>query len=125
MKYCLAVFILLNSALGFSQAAEFSFVDDKHNFGFVREGEQLYHPYVFTNTGEAPLFITNIKVNCMCTRYRFPMKPVPVGGTDTVHVYFDTKRKSGYQIRDLKITANTPNNPTTIRFKAFVRKSKD
>lgn len=125
MKYCLAVILLWNSALVLGQAAEFSFEDDTHRFGSVQEGEQLYHPFVFTNTGDKPLFITNIKVGCMCTRYRFPMQPVPVGVTDTIHVYFDTQGKAGYQIRDLKITANTLTNPTNIRFKTLVKKSKD
>ncbi|MGB0166908.1 MAG: DUF1573 domain-containing protein [Luteibaculum sp.] len=115
----------MNSALGFAQAAEFSFEDDTHRFGTVTEGEQLYHAYPFTNVGEEPLFITNVKVSCMCTKYKFPMKPVPVGAKDTIHVYFDTKGKAGYQIRDLFITANTKSNPTKIRFKALVKKNKE
>ena len=60
----------------------------------------------------------------MCTKYRFPLKPVMPGAQDTIHVSFDTQGKAGYQIRDLEIFANTPKNPTKIRFKVQVKKAK-
>lgn len=124
MKYTLAILLFLNSALGFGQVAEFFFHEAEHKFPKTEEGVFLTHDFVFKNVGDAPLFITNIKVNCMCTKYTFPMKPVPPGAQDTIHVTFDTEGKAGYQIRDLEIFANTAKNPTTIRFKTFVKKKK-
>ncbi|TXC81611.1 DUF1573 domain-containing protein [Luteibaculum oceani] len=124
MKYLLAFVLLLNSALGFGQAAEFFFEETEFKFPKTEEGEYLKHNYVFKNVGEAPLFIKNIKVNCMCTKTKFPMRPVPPGATDSIQVFFDTKGKSGYQIRDLKVFSNAKENPKTLRFKVHVKKSK-
>ncbi len=124
MRAILSFIILLNSALVFGQAAEFSFIETEHKFEKCEEGEQLQHNFVFTNTGSEPLFITNIKVNCMCTKTRFPMKPVPPGAQDSIQVFFDTQGKGGYQIRDLEIFANTSPNPTKIRFKVHVKKKR-
>lgn len=124
MKFFIALLLLLNSALGFCQEAEFFFPETEYKFPKTDEGELLKHDFVFKNVGTEPLFITNIKVNCMCTKYRFPLKPVMPGAQDTIHVSFDTQGKAGYQIRDLEIFANTPKNPTKIRFKVQVKKAK-
>ena len=115
---------IVNSALVFAQDAEFSFVDDTHKFGRVDEGPLLKHTYYFTNTGTEPMVITDMKVSCTCTKYRFPLKPVMPGAQDSIMVSFDTVGKIGFQDRTLNIYANTKKNPTPIRFKVFV-KNKD
>ena len=125
MKNILILIIsLLNSALLIAQNAEFSFEEQTHKFGRVDEGPLLKQTYYFTNTGDTPMVITDMKVTCTCTKYKFPLKPVMPGARDSILVSFDTVGKIGYQDRTLDIYANTKKNPSQIRFKVFV-KNKD
>lgn len=122
LKAHLLLFFLLSSALLQTQQAEFFLEQSQFKFPKANEGDQLVHYYRFTNTGKAPLIITDSKVNCICTRVQFPLKPIAPGQTDSIKVSFDTKAKSGYHDRKISIISNAVNNPIYLRFKVFVRK---
>jgi len=122
LKAHFLLFFLLSSALLHAQQAEFFFEDPEFKFPRANEGEQLVHYYRFVNKGTAPLLITDSKVNCICTRVQFPLKPIMPGQIDSIKVSFDTKAKSGYHDRKISLTSNAVNNPVFIRFKVFVRK---
>jgi hypothetical protein len=90
----------------------------------TKEGELIKINYVFTNTGNQPLIISETKVACSCTKVKFPTHPVLPQKTDTIKVTFDTNRKIGYQDRIIEIYANTPKSPEKIRFKVMIDNSK-
>ncbi len=115
----LLIFIFLNSAVIYSQA-EFQFTASTHKFPKTEEGTILEHDYEFTNTGDEPLLITEIKVSCTCTKFTYPKHPVLPGQKGTIHVSFDTKEKSDFQNRTLSIYSNAKRNPEKIRFKVLV-----
>ncbi|MBL4706498.1 MAG: DUF1573 domain-containing protein [Flavobacteriales bacterium] len=118
-KIILILFILLNSALTWSQA-EFQFNESTHKFPKTEEGVLLEHDYTFTNTGTEPLIISEIKVSCSCTKFTYPKEPILPGQMGTIHVTFDTKDKSEFQNRTLSIYSNTKKSPEKIRFKVLV-----
>ena len=120
MKSLLTIIIILSSALGFSQVAEFSFKQKTHKFPKAYEGEQLSHYYVFTNTGNAPLKINSYEVECHCTELIFPTNEIQPGQTDSVLVKFDTKGKYYAQDRNVIISSNAKKKTTILRFKVFV-----
>ncbi|MES2629860.1 MAG: DUF1573 domain-containing protein [Bacteroidota bacterium] len=91
-------------------------------FPKATEGQQLVHYFVFKNTGNAPLAITDYKVGCVCTKVIFPLKPIMPGQTDSIRVNFDTEAKTGYQLRAISIYSNSVPDPVELRFKVFVRK---
>jgi hypothetical protein len=120
MKSLLTIIIILSSALGFSQVAEFSFKQKTYKFPKAKEGEQLSHYFVFTNTGNAPLIIDSYVVECHCTELIFPFYEIKPGQTDSVLVKFDTEGKYFAQDRRVIITSNAKKKETILSFKVFV-----
>ena len=121
MKLFFAItIIVLNSALGFGQAAEFQFKEDSHRFSDTVEGVLLEHDFVFTNTGKTPLIFSDYKVECPCTKVILPKKPIAPGETDRLKVTFDTKGKYYYQDRIIYLKANTKKGTHKIRIKVNV-----
>lgn len=118
-RLLLIIFLTINSALAYSQA-EFSFEKTSVRLPKTKEGEVLKFEYHFTNTGDQPLIISEIKVQCSCTKFEFPKEPIKPGEKGTIKVTFDTKDKIGYQDRTLDLYANTKKNPFKIRFKVMV-----
>lgn len=121
MKLFFAItIIVLNSALGLGQVAEFQFNKDVHKFPDTKEGVVLEHDFVLTNTGSIPLIISDYKVACPCTKVVMPKKPIAPGETYRLKVTFDTKGKYYYQDRSIYLTTNTKKGTARIRIKVNV-----
>jgi hypothetical protein len=113
------ILLMINSAFGFGQTAEF-FVDAAlHKFPKTNEGVQLKHDFVVTNKGAVPLIISSYEVSCSCTKVILP-PPIPPGKTGIVTVTFDTKDKYYQQDRKIILQTNTKKKVEYLRFKVFV-----
>ena len=118
--YFAIIFIALNSAFGFGQMAEFSFLDGTtKKWDKTAEGKMLKHYFVFKNSGDAPLIIDEAQVGCPCTKVILPKKPVPPGAIDSILVTFDTNLKFYNQDRKIILKANTKNEEK-LRIKVYV-----
>ncbi len=79
-----------------------------YDFGDVIEGEKISHTFTFTNTGNAPLVITNVEVTCGCTTPKgWPRDPIAPGSTGELTVEFNSARKSGKQNKVITVTSNS------------------
>ncbi len=105
--------------------AVFKFDETRHNFGFVRDGDQLSYDFKFTNTGNEPIVISAYKVACECTRAEFPKEPILPGKASVITVKFDTKGKAdSRQERTVEIVSNSKQK-ITLSFKCIVLKKKE
>ena len=102
------------------------FEEDTYDFGEVMEGEKVIYEYKFKNTGKEPLVISNAKGSCGCTVPEWPREPIPVGGSGSIRVQFDSKGKGkvggGTQAKKVTITANTDPANTFLNIKGTVNK---
>lgn len=114
------IIIALNSALGFCQEAEFSIDKSVHKFPDTKQGTVLTHDYLITNTGDAPLIISDYKVSCTCTQAILPENPILPGETFALKVSFDTNEKYYFQDRTIMLITNTKKETESIRFKVKV-----
>ena len=120
------LFIFLGTAnIAFGQAPKFKFEKKVLKLPKTKAGDILDITYAFTNTGQTPLIISDIKVACSCTTPRWPSYPVLPGKTDTIHVNIATKTLIGWQDRMLKIYSNTEAPVDIIRFKIMVDNSEE
>lgn len=120
MKGALALILLiLNSAFGFGQKAEFFVKTPVHKFPKTAQGVLLKHDFEVVNTGDVPLVISHYEVSCSCTKVTLP-GPVPPGGTATISVEFDTAGKYYQQDREIILTTNARRQTANLRFKVFV-----
>lgn len=87
--------------------AEFSIEQDTYDFGSVKQGDIVNHDFVFTNTGKAPLIISDATGSCGCTVAEYPKEPLNVGQTSKVSTVFNTANKMGFQTKTVTLYMNT------------------
>lgn len=104
--------------------AALTFEETKHNFGMIRQGEVVSHDFKFTNTGDAPLIISDAVVTCTCTKVDFPKQPIAKGESGVVKVTFESKSAIDRQERTVVIKSNAIKPETTLTIKCVVLKPK-
>lgn len=119
-RFFALIIILISSATGFCQEAEFSIDKPVHKFPKTYQGQKLEHFYAITNTGKVPLIISDYKVACTCTKAFLPEKPILPGETFQLKVTFDTNGKYDFQDRLVKLKTNSKNGIEELRFKVKV-----
>ena len=90
------------------------FEEMEFNFGEIESGEVVEHTFMFTNTGDGPLLITNAQASCGCTVPVWPKEPIEPNGSGEIKVRFDSKGKSGQQNKTVTVTANTQPSQTKL-----------
>ena len=96
-----------------TQAQEITFEKDIHDFGtFEQHGNGLYE-FKFTNTGDAPLIISNSKGSCGCTVPIWPKAPIAPGASEVIKVKYDTKRIGAFN-KSVTITSNAKTDATKV-----------
>ena len=100
--------------------AKLEFEKEVHDYGTIENGANGQCTFKFTNTGNAPLIISNAKGSCGCTVPSWPKEPIAPGATSEITVKYDTKR-AGAINKSVTITSNATNSPTkVIRIKGNV-----
>lgn len=120
MRSGILILLILNSALGFTQEAEFFIKGSTYKFPNAKEGEQLEHLFIVRNTGKKPLLISEFQVECSCTKAYFSKDPIPPGASVQIKITFDTDGKTYYQDRIVYFITNTKRKKEKLRFKVFV-----
>ncbi len=116
MRILLLGFILLNSAIGFTQSAEFFVKKPVFKFPKTNEGVVLEHVFTIVNKGKAPLIISDFEVECSCTNAFFSKEPILPGETTTIKITFDTEGKYNLQDRIIYLKTNTKKKTEKLRF---------
>jgi hypothetical protein len=104
-----------------SGTPQFTFVEEEHDFGLLVDGEKVSYSFVFTNTGDAPLIISNAKGSCGCTVPNWPKNPIAPGETGNIDVSFNSSGRKGIQNKAVTLTANTNPNRKVIKIKAEIQ----
>lgn len=96
--------------------------EDSFDFGTVKEGEKVEHEFIFSNTGEAPLILSNVQASCGCTTPDYSRNPIQPGEKGMVKVVFDSKGQQGNQHKIITVTANTTTPNTLLHLRGEVKK---
>lgn len=104
-----------------AKEAAISFDKTEHDFGNLLQGEVVTYSFHFTNTGNAPLIISNVKTSCGCTAGDFPREPIAPGKDGIIKATYDSKGHHGFQTRTLTVIANTNPNQTQLKLKGTVK----
>ncbi|MCE7042578.1 DUF1573 domain-containing protein [Dyadobacter sp. CY312] len=91
-----------------------------YDFGTVQEGAVVEHTFRFRNDGEFPLILNNITSSCGCTTPEWPKEPIEANATSSIKVRFDTKNKSGPQVKTITVYANTEPAYSELRLRGIV-----
>ncbi|WP_422348624.1 DUF1573 domain-containing protein [Flagellimonas sp.] len=97
-----------------------SFDKQEHDFGTITQGTAQQTTFTFTNTGNAPLIITDAKSSCGCTVPEYP-KNTPIGPGETGELLVKFNGSGQNQVtKTVTVTANTEKGTELLRIKAFV-----
>ncbi len=114
MKKIITILILLFvNSFSFGQSGAeitFSDADNTIDYGTISKGEDSgVRSFVFTNTGDAPLIITNILSTCGCTVPTKPTGPIMPGKTGKIDVKYSMNL--GPIRKTLTVESNAVNVP--------------
>ena len=88
--------IALIAIIGFAHQtnaqAKIEFKAETIDYGEITKGSDGLRIFEFTNTGDQPLIISEVKSSCGCTVPKKPKGPVAPGESSTIEVKYDTKR---------------------------------
>lgn len=91
-KYLFFAFILINT-VSYAQVGPKIVFKDKDNtidYGITnKEDDNGIRTFEFTNTGDAPLIITNVQSTCGCTVPSKPTEPILPGKTGKIDVKYN------------------------------------
>ena len=128
-------FLVLAAGLNFSLVAQddavtetpaidgpqMEFVETTVDYGTIEQGSDPYRMFTFTNTGNAPLVITNAKGSCGCTVPTYPKEPIPPSETSEIKVRYDTNRVGPFTKR-VTLTTNMGEEQIVLTIKGKVEK---
>ncbi|MEJ5091414.1 DUF1573 domain-containing protein [Sphingobacterium faecium] len=100
------------------------FAQPVHEFGQIKEGAEVTHIFTLTNTGNAPLIISEVRASCGCTQPEFSKNPVLPGKTSDIKVTFKSEGQVGKQQKIITIHSNASNGLTTVQLKGEVLAAK-
>ena len=88
------------------------FASTVYEFGKALSGSIVQHAFVFTNTGNALLVISNVTPGCGCTTATNWSKEVEPGKTGVIDLQVNTAGYNGPIIKTPSLTCNDPTQPT-------------
>lgn len=114
-------FFLIGFALVSNAQADMSFKEVSHDFGKVHAGKDtLWHSFTFTNTGNEPLQINDVKTSCDCTLAEWPKGVIQPGKSAVIRGGFKLENKSGSFVKSVIITSNTAPATTILTIKGDI-----
>ncbi len=119
------IFFLFALALGLSVTAfaqgtpKMEFEATEIDYGTIAQGSDPYRIFTFTNTGDAPLLITNAKGSCGCTVPEVPQGAIAPGTSAEIKVRYDTNRPGPFTKR-VTLTTNASAEPIILTIKGKV-----
>tara|TARA_R110000868_G_scaffold14075_1_gene65681 strand:- start:40407 stop:40883 length:477 start_codon:yes stop_codon:yes gene_type:complete len=96
-----------------------TFEKTEHDFGNIVQSTPQETIFKFTNTGDAPLIITDAKSTCGCTVPEKPNGPIAPGESGELLVKFNGSGSNAVT-KVITVTANTSKGTEQLKIKAFV-----
>lgn len=102
------------------KTAQIEFKEKTINLGKLIVGSEVKAAFEFTNTGEAPLVITDVKTGCGCTVSEKPTEPIAPGEDGKIVVQYVRNQKPTDIRRSITVlsnASNAANNATVIHLR--------
>jgi len=108
---------------GSNPAPGIIFSEKEYDFGTIKSGSEAVHYFVFSNTGNTPAVILNVRASCGCMASEWPKAPVGPGMKDSLRIEYNTKIKGTFN-KTINIQSNAADALVELRIKGNVVKTK-
>jgi len=122
MKNVMLILFVGLLSLGVSaqeKVAKIEFETEVIDYGTIEKGSDGVRVFKFTNTGNAPLIISNVKSTCGCTVPKKPDGPIMPGETGEISVKYDTNRVNPIR-KTITVTSNADTPSVALKIKGLV-----
>nr|WP_297307853.1 DUF1573 domain-containing protein [uncultured Flavobacterium sp.] len=124
-KFLSLVAMLLITAASFAQGGpkiQFKAENNTIDYGTVVRGEDSgVRVFEFTNTGDQPLIITNVRSTCGCTVPSKPQAPIMPGKSDKIEVKYNMSPGKISKVITVETNAtNVENGVVALKIKGEV-----
>jgi len=87
-----------------------------HDFGVFKEEAGIQTAkFDFVNTGNAPLYLTNVKASCGCTATDYTKEPIQPGAKGYVTASYNPANRPGKFNKSITVTTNEFQPTSVIR----------
>ena len=117
------VLVLFVGLLGFvvqAQTPVLTFEEETIDYGVIEKGADGLRIFKFTNTGDAPLVIEDVRSTCGCTVPKKPTGPIAPGESSTIEVKYDTKRVGPIR-KTISVYSNASEPIKSLKIKGTVK----
>ncbi|GAB4155426.1 MAG: DUF1573 domain-containing protein [Winogradskyella sp.] len=101
------------------KVAKIEFKTTVIDYGTIEKGSDGVRTFEFTNTGNAPLVISNVKSTCGCTVPKKPKEPIMPGETGEIEVKYDTNRVNPIR-KTITVYSNAETPTVALKIKGLV-----
>ena len=121
-KTVLVLFLGLISLGIYAQetTAKIEFKSETIDYGDIDKGSDGVRVFEFTNTGTAPLVISDVRSSCGCTIPKKPEEPIMPGKTGKIEVKYDTNRVGPIR-KAITVTSNADTPTKVLKIKGTVK----
>ncbi len=98
-----------------------SIIFDKaiHDYGTIEKGSDGTSVFTFTNKGQKPLVLSNVRASCGCTVPEWPRQPVAPGETGEIKVKYNTNITGNFN-KSITVNSNAANAMVMLRVRGSV-----
>lgn len=90
-----------------------------YDYGTIEQGSDGNCEFKFTNKGESPLILSNVRASCGCTAPKWTKEPVQPGANGTIDVSYNTNLVGAFN-KTITVNSNAANSVVTLRIKGNV-----
>lgn len=106
-----------------SKVAVIKFETEVIDYGTIEQHSDGSRLFTFTNEGDAPLVITNVKTSCGCTVPSYSKAPILPGETGELKIKYDTKRLGAFT-KTITVSSNAEDGNKILKIKGNIVASK-
>ena len=116
-----SIFTIALYAQGSQVAVNDSIIFDKleHDYGTMEQGGDGNSVFTFTNKGQKPLILSNVRASCGCTVPQWPREPIAPGEKGEIKVKYNTRIKGAFA-KSISVNSNASNSLVRLRVKGNV-----
>ena len=89
------------------------FDNESYNFKEIIQGSKAEIDFVFTNVGDEPLIISNVRSTCGCTVPKWTNEPVKPGEKGKITVKYDSNRIGNFS-KQITVSSNANNGNVVL-----------
>ena len=124
MKKTLGILMVFIALVGFTSMTlaigEFKFEKETHDFGTIPQNQPASYDFKFSNNGDAPIIISEVKPSCGCSVAEFTKTPIKPGESGTITVTYNAAAKGPFT-KQFTVKSNTKTPVKTLAVKGNVQ----